>query len=92
MTNTGSRAGDEVVQLYLQDKISSVVAYDSQLRGFERITLQPGESRTVRFTLGPEQMVMLDKDMNWTVEPGEFELRIGSSSEDIRLKETLTVQ
>jgi beta-glucosidase len=68
------------------------VAYDSQLRGFERITLQPGESRTVRFRIGPEQMVMLDKDMNWTVEPGEFELRIGSSSEDIRLKETLTVQ
>jgi beta-glucosidase len=92
VTNTGSRAGDEVVQLYLQDKISSVVAYDSQLRGFERVTLQPGEGRTVRFRIGPEQMVMLDKDMNWTVEPGEFELRIGSSSEDIRLKETLTVQ
>ena len=92
VTNTGSRAGDEVVQLYLQDKISSVVAYESQLRGFERISLQPGESRTVRFTLGPEQMVMLDKDMNWTVEPGDFEVRIGSSSEDIRLKETLTVK
>ena len=92
VTNTGSRAGDEVVQLYLQDKISSVVAYESQLRGFERITLQPGESRTVRFSLGPEQMVLLDKDMNWTVEPGDFEVRIGSSSEDIRLKETLTVK
>ena len=92
VTNTGSRAGDEVVQLYLQDKISSVVAYDSQLRGFERITLQPGESQTVRFRLGPEQMVMLDKDMKWVVEPGDFEVRIGSSSEDIRLKETLTVR
>ncbi len=62
------------------------------MRGFERITLQPGESRTVRFTLGPEQMVLLDKDMNWTVEPGDFEVRVGSSSEDIRLKETLTVK
>ncbi len=90
VTNTGSRAGDEVVQLYLRDKISSVVAYDSQLRGFERITLEPGESKTVRFRIGPEQMVMLDKDMNWTVEPGEFEVRIGSSSEDIRLRETFT--
>ena len=92
VTNTGSRAGDEVVQLYMQDKISSVVAYDSQLRGFERITLQPGESQVVRFRIGPEQMVMLDKDMKWVVEPGDFEVRIGSSSEDIRLRETLTVR
>jgi beta-glucosidase len=92
VTNSGSRAGDEVVQLYLQDKISSLVAYESLLRGFERITLQPGESQTVRFRIGPEQMVMLDKDMKWVVEPGEFEVRVGASSEDIRLKETLTVQ
>ena len=92
VTNTGSRTGDEVVQLYLQDKISSVVAYDSVLRGFERITLEPGQSRTVRFELGPEQMVLLDKDMHWVVEPGEFEVRVGSSSEDIRLKGTLTVE
>ena len=92
VTNTGSRAGDEVVQLYLQDKISSLVAYDSVLRGFERVTLKPGESRRVRFEIGPEQMVMLDKDMHWVVEPGEFEVRVGSSSEDIRLKDTLTVQ
>ena len=92
VTNTGSRAGDEVVQLYLQDKISSLVAYDSVLRGFERVTLKPGESRRVRFEIGPEQMAMLDKDMHWVVEPGEFEVRVGSSSEDIRLKDTLTVQ
>ncbi len=92
MTNTGSRTGDEVVQLYLRDCVSSVVSYDSMLRGFERITLEPGQSRTVRFTLGPEQMVMLDKDMNWTVEPGDFEVRVGSSSEDIRLHTVITVQ
>ena len=92
VTNTGSRTGDEVVQLYLRDCVSSVVSYDSMLRGFERITLEPGQSRTVRFTLGPEQMVMLDKDMNWTVEPGDFEVRVGSSSEDIRLHTVITVQ
>ena len=92
VTNTGTRAGDEVVQLYLRDNISSLVAYDSMLRGFERITLKPGESRRVRFEIGPEQMVMLDKDMHWVVEPGEFEVRVGSSSEDIRLNGTLTVE
>ena len=92
VTNTGSRTGDEVVQLYLRDCVSSVVSYDSMLRGFERITLEPGQSRTVRFTLGPEQMVMLDKDMKWVVEPGDFEVRVGASSEDIRLNGTLTVQ
>ena len=62
------------------------------LRGFERITLKPGESRQVHFEIGPEQMVMLDKDMHWVVEPGEFEVRVGSSSEDIRLNGTLTVE
>ncbi len=92
VTNTGRRAGDEVVQLYLRDCISSVVAYDSVLRGFERISLEPGQSRTVRFFLGPGAMQLLDKEMKWTVEPGEFEVRVGSSSEDIRLRGTLTIQ
>ncbi len=88
VTNTGTRAGDEVVQLYVRDKLSSVIAYDSQLRGFERVTLQPGETRTVHFTLTPADLEMLDKDMHWIVEPGEFEVLIGSSSEDIRLTQT----
>ena len=92
VTNTGSRQGDEVVQLYLRDKISSFVAYDSVLRGFERVRLAPGERRTVRFPLTPDDFRMMDKDMHWTVEPGDFEVRIGSSSEDIRLRGTLTVQ
>ena len=92
VTNTGSRQGDEVVQLYLRDKVSSYVAYDSVLRGFERIRLAPGERRTVSFTLTPEDMRMMDKDMHWTVEPGDFEVRVGSSSEDIRLRGTLTVK
>ena len=92
VTNTGARAGDEVVQLYLRDCISSVVAYDSVLRGFERISLAPGESRRVHFELGPEAMQLLDKDMKWVVEPGDFEVRVGSSSEDIRLRGTITVE
>ena len=92
VTNTGSRQGDEVVQLYLRDKISSYVAYDSVLRGFERVRLAPGERRTVSFTLTPDDMRMMDKDMHWTVEPGDFEVRVGSSSEDIRLRGTITIK
>jgi beta-glucosidase len=86
ITNTGKVKGDEVVQLYFKDLLSSVVTYDSQLRGFERITLNPGETKTVKFTLKPEDLEFLDKDMNWIVEPGKFEVLIGSSSEDIKLK------
>ncbi len=91
VTNNGKRKGDDVVQLYLKDKESSVIAYESQLRGFERITLEPGETKTVRFILHPDDFSLLDKNMNWVVEPGEFELRIGSSSEDIKLRKDITV-
>lgn len=91
ITNTGAREGEEVVQLYIRDKVSSVTTYDSVLRGFERINLRPGESRTVKFTILPEDLEILDRDMHWTVEPGEFEVRIGSSSADIRLKDSFTV-
>ncbi|MFV0555173.1 MAG: glycoside hydrolase family 3 N-terminal domain-containing protein [Mangrovibacterium sp.] len=92
ITNTGKYAGDEVVQLYLRDKVSSVIAYESVLRGFERISLQPNETKTVSFTLLPEDLQLLDKNMNWTVEPGEFEVRIGASSSDIKLKDTFVVK
>jgi beta-glucosidase len=84
--NTGKRKGDNVVQLYIKQKQSSVITYDSQLRGFDRITLEPGETKTVKFTLNPDDLSILDKNMNWNVEPGEFEVRIGNSSEDIKLK------
>ncbi|HSC39405.1 MAG TPA: glycoside hydrolase family 3 C-terminal domain-containing protein, partial [Chitinophagaceae bacterium] len=70
ITNTGSRKGDEVVQLYVKDKVSSVIVYETQLRGFERISLAPGEKKTVRFTLHPDDLALLDKNMNWVVEPG----------------------
>lgn len=92
VTNTGKRTGDEVVQLYIRDKVSSVIAYESVLRGFERISLQPGETKTVSFVLLPEDLQILDRHMEWTVEPGEFEVRIGASSNDIKLKETFVVK
>lgn len=72
--------------MYVRDKVSSVITYDSQLRGFERVSLQPGETRQVTFSLKPEDLQILDRNMNWTVEPGEFEVMIGASSQDIRLK------
>ena len=84
--NTGERAGDEVAQLYVKDEVSSVTTYVSQLRGFERVHLKPGEEKELRFTLTPDDLKLLDINMNWTVEPGMFEVWAGSSSEDIRLK------
>lgn len=92
VTNSGKRAGDEVVQLYISDKVSSVTTYVSELRGFERITLDPGEKETVTFTLHPDDLALLDKNMIWTVEPGEFEVMVGSSSEDIRLKGKFVIE
>ncbi|OOQ59251.1 glycoside hydrolase family 3 C-terminal domain-containing protein [Mucilaginibacter pedocola] len=92
ITNTGARKGDEVVQLYLKDNISSVTTYEFDLRGFERITLNPGEKKTVQFTLHPDDLALLDKNMNWTVEPGKFTVMIGASSEDIKLKKEFLVE
>lgn len=89
ITNTGKRHGDEVVQLYVRDKYSSVIAYDSVLRGFERVSLNPGETKQVTFELTPEDLQLLDRNMQWTVEPGEFEFMIGASSKDIKLRKTV---
>jgi beta-glucosidase len=83
--NTGTRAGDEVAQLYTHDKLSSVTTYEKNLRGFERVTLQPGEKKTVTFTLTPDDLSLWNRDMHFVVEPGIFNVMIGSSSEDIRL-------
>lgn len=92
VTNTGQRKGDEVVQLYLKDEVSSVTTYEYDLRGFERITLAPGEKKTVHFTLHPDDLALLDKDMNWTVEPGKFMVMVGSSSVDLKLKKEFEVE
>jgi beta-glucosidase len=89
--NTGKRAGSEVVQLYLRDKISSFVRPVIELKGFTRVWLEPGESATVSFVLTNDEMKMLDKYLDWIVEPGEFDILLGSSSEDIRLKGTLQI-
>lgn len=89
--NTGKYAGDEIVQLYIKDKVSSVTTYESQLRGFERIPLESGEKKMVQFVIQPDDLAILDKDMNWTVEPGDFQILIGSSSEDIRLKKDFVI-
>jgi beta-glucosidase len=91
ITNTGSRKGDEVVQLYLKDEVSSVTTYEMVLRGFERVSLQPGEKKTLHFTLRPEDLSILDKNMNWTVEPGKFQILMGSSSTDIRMKQEFEI-
>lgn len=90
--NTSDRKGDEIIQLYISDKESSVTTYDSQLRGFERVDLNPGVTKTVTFNIKPQDLELLDRNMNWTVEKGEFEVRIGASSEDIRLKKVFLVQ
>jgi beta-glucosidase len=79
-------AGDEIVQLYIRDEVSSVIRFEKELRGFERIHLEPGEVRRVHFTLTPEELQMLDRDMNRIVEPGWFTVMLGSSSQDIRLE------
>ncbi len=93
VTNTGSRDGEEVVQLYVRDVTSPRLMPVKQLRGFERITLKQGESKTVTFTLKPiEDMRYYNAMLQaYAVEPGEFEIQVGASSGDIRLKETVTV-
>ena len=89
--NSGKVSGDEVVQLYVRDQISSVTTYESQLRGFERVSLRPGEKKTLRFQLRPDDLALFDRNMNWVVEPGTFDIMIGSSSTDIRLKKVVSV-
>ncbi|PWH14275.1 MAG: beta-glucosidase [Anaerolineae bacterium] len=84
VTNTGERAGDEVVQLYIRDVLSERVTRPVKLlKGFQRITLQPGETRAVSFPVGPEQLQFLGEDMRPVVEPGEFLLMVGGSSETV---------
>jgi beta-glucosidase len=80
VTNTGSRAGDEVVQLYVRDQVSSVTRPVKELRGFARVTLKPGESKTVSFALGPDELSMIDRRMQRVVEPGRFDIMVGTSA------------
>ena len=92
VTNTGKLAGDEVAQLYLRDQIASVARPVQALKGFERIHLAAGASKTIKLTLLPEDFEMLNEKMETVIEPGDFTIMIGSSSRDIRLKKTVTLQ
>jgi len=89
--NVGERTGDEVVQLYIRDVVASVTRPVKELKGFKRITLKPGEKRTVSFTIDSDHLSFLNREMKKVVEPGKFQIMIGSSSEDIRLKGVLEV-
>lgn len=90
--NTGLRKGDEIVQLYLHDEYSSVISYTKVLRGFERITLEPGEQKEVHFILNKNDLGLWDINNNFVVEPGKFKVMIGSSSEDIKLSDSFEIK
>jgi beta-glucosidase len=90
--NTGSRAGDEVVQMYLRDVLASVARPVMELKRFQRVHLKPGERTDVTFTIGQDELRMLDADMKWVVEPGVFRVMLGASSKDVRLRGQLTVR
>jgi len=84
VTNTGTRAGDEVAQLYIRDAVSLATRPVKELRGFRRVPLQPGETRTVTFEIGPEQLAYHGPDMKRVVEPGQFEVMVGGNSVDVQ--------
>ena len=91
LKNAGSRVGDEVVQLYTRDKVSSVTTYEKNLCGFERVNLKAGETKHVEMQIRPQDLSLLNLDMKRVVEPGDFDIMIGASSKDIKLKSKLTV-
>ena len=90
--NTGTRAGDEVVQLYIKDVISSVATPVMELKGFQKIPLEPGEKKTITFTVNHEHLSLINRHMERVVEPGVFEIMIGRSSHDIRLKGKINIK
>jgi len=81
--NTGRRAGDEVVQLYIRDVVASMTRPVKELKGFQRVTLQPGEKRRVEFVLGPEHLSFWNREMRYVIEPGEFRVMVGANSVDV---------
>jgi beta-glucosidase len=92
VTNTGPRAGTEVVQMYIRDRVSSVTRPVKELKGFKRVSLQPGQTQTVRLDITTDSLAFYDLNMKYVVEPGEFEVMVGNSSRDQDLqKVTLTV-
>jgi beta-glucosidase len=92
VTNTGKRAGVETVQLYLHERYTPVAEPLMNLRGFERVELNPGETKTVTMHITPEEMQLLGSDMKWKVVPGTFDVMVGRSSTDIDLTESFEVK
>jgi beta-glucosidase len=89
VTNAGGAAGDEVVQMYIRDKVSSVTRPVKELKGFKRVTLAPGQTETVTFDITPEHLAFYDINKKFVVEPGEFEIMVGNSSRDQDLQKIL---
>jgi len=92
VTNTGQLRGVETVQLYVHERYTPVAIPVKQLRAFERVELNPGETRTVNMKLTPDDLMLLDRDMNWKVVAGTFDIMIGKSSADIALTQPLQVK
>jgi len=89
VTNTGKRAGGEVVQMYVRDMVSSVTRPIKELKGFRKVWLEPGETQTVALDITPESLAFYDVNMNFSVEPGDFEIMLGHSSRDADLHKTI---
>ena len=87
ITNTGKYDGEEIVQLYLRDKVGSIVRPMKELKDFQKINLKAGEARTIKFIINKEKLSFYNQQLQWVAEPGDFELMIGASSKDIRLKD-----
>lgn len=87
VTNSGKVAGEEVVQLYLRDKVGSVVRPIIELKDFQKIKLNAAETKTVKFTIDKEKLSFYNAALQWVAEPGDFDVMIGSSSADIRLRD-----
>ncbi len=92
LTNTGKRDGEEVVQLYLRDRVGSVVRPVMDLKDFRKVALKAGESQTISFVINRQKLSFYNDDLKWITEPGEFDLMIGASSRDIRLKDVFELK
>jgi beta-glucosidase len=89
VTNTGRREGTEVVQMYIRDLVSSVTRPVKELKGFRKVSLRPGETKTVTLDITPELLAFYDVNMKHVVEPGDFEIMVGNSSRDGDLKKVI---
>jgi beta-glucosidase len=88
IANTGKYDGEEVVQLYLRDRVGSVVRPVKELKDFRKIKLIAGETKTIKFIIDKEKLSFYNEQLQWVAEPGDFDLMIGASSDDIRLKDS----